>query len=443
MRSIFHSLYIIIILFVIAACSSSKQIDQLFSKSSPYEKYLQSLQKNELDQTALGADWLKAGEMSLEDSLLIALPYHETGYFPPEKPRALSLRYPVREGQQIHIELETLAQPEATIFIDVFSVEEDSSLELLHSADTLPQLQYEVEESGWHALRIQPELLRGGAYTLNINFQPSLSFPVSGINSKAVGSFFGAPRDGGKRSHKGIDIFAPKGTPVLAVTEGIVGHRTKSGLGGKVVWLSSAEKRFRLYYAHLDSQAVRPGQRVFVGDTLGFVGNTGNARTTPPHLHFSIYKMGRGAVDPYPFVHALLTEEQILASDPSKVEIAVRTKATLSNIRQGPATDAEVIGSFPQHTWLNVEGKSKRWYRVSLPDEQKGFIHDSLIEPLEEASQQLTLGTEDKFYFDNPYGSEPVRGDWIAGTTEVLANYDSLLFVRTSEGQHGWVDRGK
>ncbi|MEK6477457.1 M23 family metallopeptidase [Catalinimonas sp. 4WD22] len=443
MRSIFHSLYIIIILFVIAACSSSKQIDQLFSKSSPYEKYLQRLQKNELDQTALGTDWLKAGEMSLEDSLLIELPYHETGYFPPEKPKALSLRYPVREGQQIHINLETLAQPEATIFIDVFSVEEDSSLELLHSADTLPQLQYEVEESGWHALRIQPELLRGGAYNLNINFQPSLSFPVSGINSKAVGSFFGALRDGGKRSHKGIDIFAPKGTPVLAVSDGVVGHRMQSGLGGKVVWLSSIENRFRLYYAHLDSQAVRPGQRVFVGDTLGFVGNTGNARTTPPHLHFSIYKMGRGAVDPYPFVHSLLTEEQILATDPSKVGIAVRTKATLSNIRKGPTTDSEVMGSFPQHTWLNVEGKSNRWYRVSLPDEQKGFIHDSLVEPLGKASQQLTLGNEDKFYFDNPYESEPVRGDWIAGTTEVLANYDSLLFVRTSEGQHGWVDTGK
>ncbi|MDF9799527.1 murein DD-endopeptidase MepM/ murein hydrolase activator NlpD [Catalinimonas alkaloidigena] len=443
MRSIFHSVYIFGIVFIAAACSSSKQLDQLFTRASPYEKYLQRLQKNELDRTALGADWLKAGKMSLEDSLLIEVPYHETGYFPPEKPKALSLRYPVQEGQQIHIALETLAQPEATIFIDVFSVEKDSSLELIHSADTLPQLQYEVEESGWHALRIQPELLRGGAYKLNINFQPSLAFPVSGIDSKAVGSFFGAPRDGGKRSHKGIDIFAPKGTPVLAVSDGVVGHRMQSGLGGKVVWLSSLEKRFRLYYAHLDSQAVKPGQRVSVGDTLGFVGNTGNARTTPPHLHFSIYKISRGAVDPYPFVHALLKEEQILAADPSEVGIAVRTSATLSNIRKGPTTDSEVIGRFPQYTWLNIEGKSNRWYRVALPDEQKGFIHDSLIEPLDEPTQQLELSEQDKFYFDNPYGSGAVRGDWIAGNTEVLANYDSLLFVRTSEGHHGWIDTEK
>jgi peptidoglycan LD-endopeptidase LytH len=355
MRIITDRLYILGLLFIVAACSSSKKLDQLFTKASPYEKYLQRLQKNELDQTALGADWLKAGELSLQDSLLIELPYHETGYFPPEKPKALNLRYPVREGQQIYVALEALAQPEAIFFMDVFSVENDSSLELLHSADSLPQLQYEVEESGWHALRIQPELLRGGAYTLNISFQPSLSFPVSGINSKAVGSFFGDPRDGGKRSHKGIDIFAPKGTPVLAVTDGIVGHRMESRLGGKVVWVNSAERRFRVYYAHLDSQAVRPGQRISVGDTLGFLGNTGNARTTPPHLHFSIYRMGRGAVDPYPFVHALLEEEPVLAADPSEVGIAVRTKSTLSNIRRAPNTDAEVLGSFPQHTLLNIK----------------------------------------------------------------------------------------
>ncbi|WPP48988.1 M23 family metallopeptidase [Catalinimonas niigatensis] len=443
MRFIIDRLYILGIVFIIAACSSSKKLDQFFTKTSPYEKYLQSLKKNELDQTALGADWLKAGELSLQDSLLIELPYHETGYFPPEKPKAVNLRYPVREGQQVYVTLEALAQPEAIFFLDIFSVENDTILELMHSADSLPQLQYEVEENGWHAVRIQPELLRGGAYTLNISFQPSLSFPVSGINSKAVGSFFGAPRDGGKRSHKGIDIFAPKGTPVLAVTNGVVGHRMESGLGGKVVWLNSQERGFRLYYAHLDSQAVSPGQRISVGDTLGFVGNTGNARTTPPHLHFGVYRMGRGAVDPYPYVHALLKEEPVLAADPSEVGIAVRTKAESSNVRRSPTTESEVLDNIPQHTLLHIEGKSNRWYRITLPDSQKGYIHESLIESLEEPTQQLALSAEDQFYLDDPYGSQSVNGDWIAGQTEVLAAYDSLLFVRTKEGYHGWVEVAK
>ncbi len=439
MQFITHILYIFGFFFLITACSSSKKLDQLFTKASPYEKYLQNLQKNELDQTALGADWLKAGEISLEDSLLIGLPYNETGYFSPQKPAALSLRYPVQEGQQIQIVLEHLAQPEAIFFLDVFSVENDSSLTLLHSADTLPQLNYEVKESGWHALRIQPELLRGGAYTLAMRYQPSLSFPVSGINSKSVGSFFGDSRDGGKRNHKGIDIFAPKGTPVLAATDGTVGQTTQSGLGGKVVWLNNLENRFRLYYAHLDSQAVRPGQRVYVGDTLGFVGNTGNARTTPPHLHFSVYKMGKGAVDPYPFVHALLDEEPILAADQTEVGIAVRTKAVLSNVRRAPATDSDIVDNIPQHTLLYVEGKSGRWYRISLPDHQQGYIHDSLIEPLEKPTRQLKLTALDDFYFDDPYENKAVRGNWVNGETQVLATFDSLLYVRTNEGHFGWV----
>ena len=58
-----------------------------------------------------------------------------------------------------------------------------------------------------------------------------------------------------------------------------------------------------LYYAHLDRQLVQPGQHVRPGDTLGLVGNTGNARTTVPHLHFGIYQSGRGAVDPWPYLH--------------------------------------------------------------------------------------------------------------------------------------------
>src|SRR5690606_10039680 len=98
----------------------------------------------------------------------------------------------------------------------------------------------------------------------------SLSFPVQGQSSQAVGSFFGDPRDGGKRAHRGIDIFAPKGTPVLAASDGVVGRVTHNRLGGKVVWLHNLKKRFTQYYAHLDSQAVRPGQRVTIGDTIGF-----------------------------------------------------------------------------------------------------------------------------------------------------------------------------
>jgi peptidoglycan LD-endopeptidase LytH len=117
-----------------------------------------------------------------------------------------------------------------------------------------------------------------------------------------VGSRFGDPRDGGSRDHQGVDIFAPRGTPVLAAADGWVTGATENRLGGKVVWVWNPASGEALYYAHLDRQEVSPGARVRAGDVIGRVGNTGNARGTPPHLHFGIYEPGQGAVDPLPFI---------------------------------------------------------------------------------------------------------------------------------------------
>lgn len=129
----------------------------------------------------------------------------------------------------------------------------------------------------------------------------SLAFPVSGKKSN-IGSFWGDSRDGGIRRHKGIDIFAKKGTPVVAISDGVVTDRGNGGRGGKVVWLKAKNQPFSAYYAHLDKQLVKTGQRVHKGQVLGTVGNTGNARTTPSHLHFGIYYPNKHAVNPLPYV---------------------------------------------------------------------------------------------------------------------------------------------
>jgi murein DD-endopeptidase MepM/ murein hydrolase activator NlpD len=122
------------------------------------------------------------------------------------------------------------------------------------------------------------------------------------LDGRAVGSSFGSARDSGRRRHEGIDIFAPRGTPVIAAVDGWVTRQTSNRLGGKVVWLWAPARRVSLYYAHLDEHAVTPGERVTAGDIIGYVGNTGNARHTPAHLHFGVYAALAGAVDPSPFV---------------------------------------------------------------------------------------------------------------------------------------------
>ena len=127
-----------------------------------------------------------------------------------------------------------------------------------------------------------------------------LAFPVEGSTSK-VGSFWGDGRDAGKRKHEGIDIFAKKGTKVVAVCSGTV-STANGGIGGKTVWLQSDDFAWSAYYAHLDSQYVFSGQTVKRGDVIGTVGNTGNAKFTPAHLHFGIYTYS-GAIDPFPIVN--------------------------------------------------------------------------------------------------------------------------------------------
>ena len=92
----------------------------------------------------------------------------------------------------------------------------------------------------------------------------------------------GAPREGGRRSHHGVDIFAPRGTEVRATSRARVRRVDEWKLGGRVIWLEDPERDLRLYFAHLETQDVLEGTWVAPGDRIGTVGNTGNARTTPP-----------------------------------------------------------------------------------------------------------------------------------------------------------------
>lgn len=131
-----------------------------------------------------------------------------------------------------------------------------------------------------------------------------LPIPVKGIQRDALSDTWGAARSHG-RQHEGIDILAPRGTKIYSTTDGIVADLRDNNLGGKVIWIIGPAASWH-YYAHLDGhkRGLSVGDAVKKGELIGYVGNTGNARHTLPHLHYGLYLdgKGRGAVNPYPYL---------------------------------------------------------------------------------------------------------------------------------------------
>ena len=121
----------------------------------------------------------------------------------------------------------------------------------------------------------------------------SLYFPVPGEDSTRLDDSFDAPRDGGVRKHNAIDIMARKGTPILSVQDGRILKLSTNPKGGITVYATDLEEQYVYYYAHLDRYhpGIYAGKPLMRGDTLGYVGTTGNAPPDLPHLHFQVMHM--------------------------------------------------------------------------------------------------------------------------------------------------------
>ena len=300
-------LFHLLLSFSLFTSSCNGFATRIFSKRTPHEVYA-----DKVDDTPEGRQWVRASTSILLTPHTILLPYRQIGVFPTGTPRALALQFTARRGEHISFELTKKTNSDFTLFADVYQLEGKEPSHMLAADTASTEFGFDADEPGTYILRLQPELFSGGEYDLAVSVIPSLSFPVVGKKAKA-GSFWGVDRDGGKRSHEGVDIFAPKKTPVIAAADGFITKVDNGGLGGKTVWMRVAGKNISLYYAHLDQQLVESGQIVRKGDTLGLVGNTGNAKHTPSHLHFGIYTYG-GAVDPWPFINNNIERVPAIAS---------------------------------------------------------------------------------------------------------------------------------
>lgn len=380
---------IVLLALLATSCTQINKVRDIVTNPSAKELYERELK----DSPRMFALWEEQAAEALFDSVAVNLPYAEKGIFAPQTFPVYSYNVTLNPGERLQVAVDT-DSINTLVFIDLYRQQTDSlgTFKKIKSAKyEATALQEEISQPGIYKILVQPEVEANTPFQLQLYREPVYRFPVAGGRNSSIQSRWGATRDGGRRSHEGIDIFAPRGTPVVAATSGRVTSTGNKGLGGKQVWVRDRERGNSLYYAHLDSIIAVPGMSVSPGDTLGLVGNTGNARTTPPHLHFGIYKGYRGAVDPFFYV-AEAEKPEVPQFPAEEITSFLVVKSSRANLRTGPSTRAAVIGAAGSNDTLRLLGRTEGWYHVNSPNHSKSFIHESLVSPLMEQDSDLTGG---------------------------------------------------
>lgn len=407
----------------------------LLKPQTPHQAYQKKLIAAGLDQTAIGKKWIDNAKQSLQKAVTIKLPYQETGFFSAEKNEAIAFKFQLLKGQKLQVKLDRKPLENFMIYSDLFEVN-DTGFNTLASADTLGfNIQLDVEQNGTYVLRLQPELLGSGEFTLAITTGASLNFPLKTANRNTIKSLWGVDRDKGARRHEGIDIFAPFRTPVLAVANGTVTRVNTNNLGGKVVWFRPENKNYTLYYAHLDEQSVADGQAVVVGDTLGRMGTTGNAKGGLPHLHLGIYTNG-GAVDPLPFVDPTVQVLPKIVSSTIFLNTTMRT-----NTKVVLKVDGNEV-NLASGTILRVNAAFENQYRVELPDGTIGSISSSKLSSIVKPINTKVISKIEQALLATPEPSAAAKFILKQGdSVTVLGSFNNYQLVKNTGNDVGWIDK--
>lgn len=434
MRKI-HFLIVFNVAIGFTSCKSSSF--KLFKPSSPHEEYIRKLETSGLDKSSMGAAWIRLASESMENALNINTPYKETGFFDGGKVSVVTYIFSAIEGQKITINL-TKKPNKAAIYVDLWNFIDVSKPVTVAFADTLNNpIQYEIESTGNYLIRLQPELLQSAEYTLQITSDASLAFPTK-TKSKNVGSFWGDGRDNNARKHEGVDIFGSFRSPVLAAAEGTITRVNQNNLGGKVVWLRPKGKKYTLYYAHLSEQIAVEGQLVNVGDTVGLMGNSGNAKNTPTHLHFGIYT-SNGAVDPLPFINPTTESAIKIRGDVSNLNKTFRT-ISKTNLYSAPKNNAKVATSLYSGTVVHINSATGNFYKVELPNGSAGFVKSDMLINTSKPIQKLKINVIQENLYSQPDSLAPVKLNLTIGqTVNVLGNFNEFLLINDRQSNVGWI----
>jgi murein DD-endopeptidase MepM/ murein hydrolase activator NlpD len=438
-----HILYTIIpILFLFLIACQQERVREPYKPTHAHDAYRHSLATAGLAETALGQDWIAASKDALISPLTIATPFEEVFFVDPAQAFAVGYQFDVIRGQRIEVDVDVQGLETGRLFIDLFRVRGVSSEEWVRvaSADMEEnRLEFEPRQDNQYVLRLQSELLRGGQCRVTIRNVAALVFPVAGIDSRAIGSGFGAPRDGGRRRHHGVDVFAPRHTPVVAAARAYVVYVGDDPTGGRVIWLKDSKRSLHIYYAHLQKYDVKRYTWVEPGQVIGTVGNTGNARTTPPHLHFGTYEIGYGPIDPVDYITQPNGEISPLTADLEALGHWMRAQVLPLDVNISYDLSSERIASLDLHFPIKVLAASGNRYRVLLPDNRSGYVLADRVESSNETLEQQTTSFPKNIREAPREDAATVESIDAGEEFSVLAKYEEFWLVKTQQGSKGWM----
>ena len=385
-------------------------------------------------------DWEWQAQRSLNEPLPLLLPYAEGWLALPDKSQAVTFTVLAREGRILEVNTQRDPTAQGGLVVELFDLDDDHMRPVASIGPTDNQLRWPVLNSGTYRIRVQSALGSAGAFAVALDERFAFDFPVDTDAAEPVRSFFGMPRDGGKREHHGIDIFAPRNTPVVAAADGYVSRVGTSKRGGLHIWQRASDESGKaigtLYYAHLEDTFVTAGTWVDRGTPIGSVGNSGNAISTPPHLHFGLYQRFKGPLDPLPLTGPA-QRPRVSTSSGHRWPVWVSINRESVNVRAGPGTEFTVLETVGRDELVQVEAATDGWLRVRTGNGETGFLSAALVGAIQ--SQTLVVVEESKVQATPESSSATLVILQAEQSIRLLGRYGPARYIETDTGLRGWI----
>lgn len=365
--------FVSVITFTVLSCSPGSG-GGVLAKKTDREKYEGRIRTGGGINSPAVKAWLAAGDYVLNYPLGINNNYSETGTFTTNNSGAHGIFTVLKRGMKLSVSLVRKEPLTTRVYMDLWRGGDSITgqpRQLIGAADTATNvMEYIAYNDEKLIIRFQKEIGNTGSYQFSLQTGPAFAFPIRSDVKSNIGSLWGEPRDGGARRHEGIDIFGPRRAAVVAVADGVISEVSNNPIGGKVIFLRPRGSKIRVYYAHLDEQLVQEDKQVSAGEVIGLMGNTGNAITTVPHLHFGIYNNAGGAIDPLLFVKPVKNIPKKLLAVPAKTDmLTVKNAMVYNNI---------LLNTYylilPKNSSVAIEAITENHYKIILPDGRKGYI---------------------------------------------------------------------